>query len=512
MGVCTSRDEAPDDLQRQFDECTHLWHEVTAKLTDDVSFADECRQVYREECEKRKKSPLTKADWQEIMGGFVDRIACEDQRTKTRIYTAVEEKCPGPATTPLSEAAFQELSRISLTLAERDLRERIAKLKEKTKGASAAPVPVTSAVNWWESSLQQFTSPAGATGAADSKAGGGFAETAPSWLWPFPTTAEAPDLHPPGELADPPGSATEEEKVPAPKASPVEAVLSGGGRTPPRTASVPQSAPPGAFRSLPPDSPLTQGIQELERKQVEQERRLQQLLQSDFMSSGLRSAPPSGARQPLDVLSQGLSQRSPIASEVDRRSHPSMASTQYRQAGEQSDTVSELPPRQTQRDSVFSTASDLSVDQFSCVMMPNGEVQRAGAPGGPGLADTWGGEEAKKEVRQQLLAGQLQAYVFNHLHQLELKRLSLCMVTHRLSILRQNGQTEDSFEISSLAGIKKGIDSSVLPEPPPPDRALSFVFRLREGEERYLCVVFASAASCALAVTAFQELTRVQVE
>lgn len=297
MGNCALREEDLNEVSRQYDAWSSLWHEVIEKLSDDSTFAADCAKAYQEECQKRQRHVLTKLDWFEITGAFVNRISCNDQRTKERIYSGVELRLPGDKAQPLLQDMFRELTRLALSLAERDLRERIAKLKEKL---------------------------------------GGHVSSCPAVMEP-------------------------------------------------------QS--------------------------------------------------PSAIARPSHSLSRA----------------PAVLSTAKR-------------------------SLDPSVQDISAV---------CGA----------------------ILSGKLDVLVYNR--QLELESKKLALNSHgRLSILRpSDGLCEDSWEVEKLRCISKGISSSILPEPPPASRALSFRFRFQElnpEEDRFLCVVFDSDELCHLALLAFSQLCGVR--
>merc|ERR1719464_1397978 len=132
--ICVSREDSPREAARQLATYTSLWEEVVSKLCDNVGFSEECSRVYREECQKQGSQQLTKSQWRDMTVAFVSRISCEDQRTKEKIYCAVEALYPGPGDRAVSEATFGEFTRLALTLAERDLRERISRIQEKNGG------------------------------------------------------------------------------------------------------------------------------------------------------------------------------------------------------------------------------------------------------------------------------------------------------------------------------------------------------------------------------------------
>jgi len=146
-----------------------------------------------------------------------------------------------------------------------------------------------------------------------------------------------------------------------------------------------------------------------------------------------------------------------------------------------------------------------------------GQPQRAAAGQGPhgaghGIVPQTGlPPDQVDSMKQLILAGRLPVSVFNKSIQLERKRLALDAGAHRLSILRDTNELEDSWEVDHLHSITKGIPPSILPDPPSPDCALAFRFRFgNDGEEdRFLCVVLDSAEICLLAVEAFSQMCSV---
>eukprot|EP00416_Gambierdiscus_australes_P044715 CAMPEP_0171117206 /NCGR_PEP_ID=MMETSP0766_2-20121228/91959_1 /TAXON_ID=439317 /ORGANISM="Gambierdiscus australes, Strain CAWD 149" /LENGTH=223 /DNA_ID=CAMNT_0011579705 /DNA_START=11 /DNA_END=679 /DNA_ORIENTATION=+ len=137
--VCATREDSPRETARQYETYTARWHEVIGRLSDDAGLTTECLRVYREECQKQGLQQLSKRQWQEMTGGYINRISCKDQRTKERIYCAVDDAYPGPGNRAVSEATFIELSRLVLTLAEQDLRAQISKFQQKQTGVPPTP-------------------------------------------------------------------------------------------------------------------------------------------------------------------------------------------------------------------------------------------------------------------------------------------------------------------------------------------------------------------------------------
>lgn len=136
---CTSRAD-PEESRQQYEKYTFLRQQIISKLSDEV-LANECGHLYAEECRRRRVQSLSKFDWEEICFPFILRVSCNDPQTQQRIWQAVEEVYPGPSERPVNEATFIEFHRLALTLAEQDLRQRIAKVKEKYGGVAPPPLP-----------------------------------------------------------------------------------------------------------------------------------------------------------------------------------------------------------------------------------------------------------------------------------------------------------------------------------------------------------------------------------
>jgi len=129
--------------------------------------------------------------------------------------------------------------------------------------------------------------------------------------------------------------------------------------------------------------------------------------------------------------------------------------------------------------------------------------------------------ELVEEMKNRILCGRLGVAVFNEHLQLEPKRLALNPKTRRLSILREDGLCEDSWEIDDLRCMTEGIASTILSDPPPPGLAMAFRFKFRDdngtlasdnaAQDRFLCVVLDTAEATQLALEAFSQLCRVPV-
>merc|ERR1719263_844345 len=118
-------------------------------------------------------------------------------------------------------------------------------------------------------------------------------------------------------------------------------------------------------------------------------------------------------------------------------------------------------------------------------------------------------------MTHDILTGNLRIKVYNKNLEKEVKRLALNPHSRRISLLRDDGLCDDSWEISSLRCIVQGIDTSILADPPPQDMAVAFRFRLSEDgseeQDLFLCVVFDSAIAATLATQAFCDMCEVDV-
>lgn len=82
-------------------------------------------------------------------------------------------------------------------------------------------------------------------------------------------------------------------------------------------------------------------------------------------------------------------------------------------------------------------------------------------------------------MRHLILNGQLDVMVFNKRLQPEARKLGLIQHTRRMQILREDGSCEDSWDVDHLQCISFGIASSILPQPPPAEKTLSFRFHFQ---------------------------------
>merc|ERR1712203_215581 len=183
------------------------------------------------------------------------------------------------------------------------------------------------------------------------------------------------------------------------------------------------------------------------------------------------------------------------------------------------------PDRQQLSISSSFRGSFFEEDQVSCVVVDNidgfdtartlGELKppAAGPPMNSQSLYSFPPEQLDN-LKHSILLGNLHVSVFNKHLQLEPKRLALNHSTRRISILREDGLCEDSWEIDSLRCITEGIDSTILQDPPPADRALAFRFKFKDSdaEDRFLCVVLDAAGTARMAAEAFGQLCGVPIQ
>mmetsp|Transcript_85458 Transcript_85458/g.189821 ORF Transcript_85458/g.189821 Transcript_85458/m.189821 type:complete len:571 (+) Transcript_85458:1-1713(+) len=562
--VCASREEGPQEELRQYETYTSLWQEVIARLSDDGAFGNECTRVYREECARCCVQQLTKQQWREMTTAFVGRVSCGDQRTKERIYRAVEGSYPGPGERIISEETFREFTRLAMTIAERDLRERISKMQEKHGGA---PPGLT---------------PRQAVGLGTLQPG-----------------RQVPDA------AEP---------------SPVLRWVSGEAFAPGR--SEPLAPPPEMYQQRLHVPKSAQRLQEMQRQQAQQEEHLQKLLRQqqqemqqqahqqteDVMQQQKMQQQLEYQQQQWQQVQQNLSQVQQQQREDNLQSqqnHERWRSTHHVSFGNLDQSLlpvqqpEQVAPAQTQLDHLqphweqpqqhmptlqpgqtldqdwqarqlqarqvpHLGATDIeqtlqegsmqgsygdqdSPDQVSCVVLDplDGSCGGTDGRGRSGIDPTRDFGELKppalggtpvaspiansempplaawpqpspsiEEMKSRILCGNLRVSVFNKNLEVEVKRLALNPNTRRISILRGDGLCEDSWETDHLQCIVRGIANTILAEPPPPERSVAFRFKFKEfdAEDRFLCVVFDSAEEALLATEAFGQLCSVPVQ
>ncbi|CAE7680384.1 unnamed protein product [Symbiodinium sp. CCMP2456] len=147
---CVSRDDDPQQSRRQYESYTFLRHQIVEKLSNDV-LATECRHLYEEDTLNWALTAfmqcrlvfITVSGLLEVCLPFIVRVSCNDPQTQQRILQSVDELYPGPPQRSVTQATFIEFNRLALSLAEQDLRRRIAKLKDKF-GGNAPPAVLVS--------------------------------------------------------------------------------------------------------------------------------------------------------------------------------------------------------------------------------------------------------------------------------------------------------------------------------------------------------------------------------
>ena len=409
---CSSRSD-PDESRQQYEKYTFLRQQILGKLSDEV-LANECGHLYAEECRRRRVTSLSKATWEEVGLPFIMRVSCNDPQTQHRIWQAVEEVYPGPPERPVNQATFVEFHRLALTLAEQDLRQRIAKVKEKYGGV-APPIPNSD----WMSEL-------------------------------FGKEPET-DLEP---LQISPRAQITESAVPLPSKTLEDTLQSHC-----NTAGSLQSRP---LTSLPAVPVATGGS----------------------TPSPRLSPRPSMQSSPRFHGDDTLGSRMTLSS-ADCEAVGSQISYVLKEPR------MDMEPRGSLRDSRASLTSETlsSIDRR--------------------VRD----QEQVIEMRHLILNGQLDVMVFNKRLQPEARKLGLIQHTRRMQILREDGSCEDSWDVDHLQCISFGIASSILPQPPPAEKTLSFRFHFQKygSEARYLCAMFADGTNCRLAAAAFSQLCGVPV-
>jgi len=463
---CITREDSPREAARQYERCNALWNEVVVTLGDDVGFAEECARIYREECTKQGVRQLTKQQWREMTAKFIRRISDDNISTKEQIYIAVDELCPGPDERPVSEATFGEFTRLALTLAEQDLRSRLAKIQERHGGA----MPVQGSMGGHHSMN----------------------------MGPPQTIASLP----PGQL--PPQPEPFQQK-------PVNTQL--------------LQVPPSAQRLQ--EAQRQQAEQEARLQQLIHMQQLAQA-QKGTPQDFPRQAPQTVdfSAQPTQTLSSswqgppiprtqvqapdGWHKNGPGHEEwvgggpsIHERPVGSNRHAGSSYVGQSTLDAMEGAGMDPHRSIGPTKPPDLVTSQH---LMPisTGQLESYPLP-----------QEEVDVVKGLILAGQLRVSVYNENLQLEPKRLALHPNTRRISILSDAGLCEDSWEIDNLRCITEGIASTILPDAPSPELCMAFRFKFStsvDTEDRFLCVVFDDSTYTLLATEAFHQLCDVPIQ
>lgn len=445
-----------------YETCSKLRGEVLSRLNDSERLSLECAQYYHEACLTCGAQELTLEQWQDMTSTFVDRVSLNDPRRKERTYKMVEQLCP--KSEMMTENMFTKCTVAVLTLAERDLRERIMKLQAKY---------------------------AGAPGSAKSIA------------HLDPVTPLMLDSHPPWP----------ESHLSMPVSS--EPELRGDDLR--REFNL--DAPPSLFEQTP---PVTARNFDKGKRHMWQSLDLQDSLSTSSTMAGSanqRGSPAStGLQTPVEELrsrqffnpsvpstgTQDCVEELHSSQSLDvtlRRCIPSMsgpsASPEHSGLG-----------GYTQYRSL--SAGFGSYRDESNVTSNTGRLQQA-TERRPVCAMY--SADPLEQMKHDILHGDLQVFVYNKQFQLEVKKLALDHSSKRMYILGHDGVCDDFLEIDGLISISQGVSTAIMDDPPPPERAIAFRFGFAESraEDSFLCVVFDYAETAQLASQAFSELCGVPV-
>lgn len=487
--ICVSREEDPRETLKQYEDYHALWREVVAKIDDDARLTSECSRVYKDECARLCIPQLTKEMWQMKTANFVNRITCHDPRTNAQIYRAVDGLYIGPPDRVISEGTFIEFTRLALTLAERALCDKISKLKAK-HGFSSAVQPF---VDYNQQIVQQEVFQGGCSQPVDFKS------------TPCPPRCAAMDVpqvpaaqHPLKQLAQqlPQIEDSVYSQCSQPSNTQINQHICQGGFGDQLAAGVADDPyvthlwSPGPDPDVPQLRPRresdhklqlplsAQRLQDLQRQQAAQENQLREGLGSITKD---KCAPQAHDDLRDARVVNGDSAGGPA---VCGRTVPT-SETCY--PGQKTNPARDgilLPPTL------------------------NGPGRTAEVPREV-ITDT-----DLDTMRRNILCGNLRVFVFNKNFELQAKRLALNPNSRRISILRDDGLCEDSWEIDGLRCVTRGVDASVLAgvEAPPGAAAFRFRFHDSDDEDRFLCVVFESLRDRYIATETFGQLCEVPVE
>lgn len=265
-------------------------------------------------------------------------------------------------------------------------------------------------------------------------------------------------------------------------------------------------------------------LQELQRQQADQEQRLQQMLrQQEARQMSVQGSPPgqlsSSPQQMQSQLQHGMPAEYPPQppswgnhAQAQTQPHQHIQASQHGHQMQQG-----YPPMHGHADNSPQQSlqgksppgSLYEEDEMrSCVVMDNKvDIDKL-----RGLNESVQ-SETLEDVKNSILNGKLRVSVFNKHLQLEPKRLALNPKSRRISILRDDGLCEDSWEVDNLRCVTEGIASTILADPPPSDRCMAFRFGFKEldAEDRFLCVVLDTPGSGRLATEAFSQLCGVPI-
>lgn len=448
-----------------YDVCIKLQAEVAWRLRDERSFREECQRHFREVCRNSGQQSLTKRQWREMTYGYIQRVVCGTAYRRERIFRAADSFCPDSK--PISEDVFVKLTRYVLNIANDDLCERLTALHGKLQRplAKKATTLKTAPIAQMPYVLASAPTPVADMLPLQHRVHSGMpvrqlppqtltvSALAPDAPTPAAMLHDAPLMYAPHAPSALEHASWERSYDPSPALIP--------------RASLPELHPRGAVLPALVPSAATRDVTA---NYFREQEKLRALLreQAEFYAP---HAPESARQLQADHLAvRGVGEQRGLGI------HP---------AGDGIMT----PPCLGGSVALTLRSNDDAVD----------EVER---------------------MKDDILNGALCIEVFNKTKSTETKRLAINRNTESIVLLRDDGLCDGSWAISSLRCIVRGIDTAILEEPPPQDCAAAFRFRLsdsgnspREEEEDdlFLCVLFDTAAECALATRAFCELCQVQV-
>lgn len=387
---------------------------------------EECRGYFRELCQRRGVSTLSKAQWREMTSGYLGRLMCNTGWRRERIFRALSGLYPEAQA--VTEEVFVEMTRAMLKLANDDLCERLRNLKDKLQASQQPP--------------------------------------------------QGPQ---------------------------------------------PPSPSPSALRSFEAASPP-----QLQRPEAEEESLRALMRQEENLSALLRQQALQAEQQAQECAARcrGLveirrSAPSPVPPVNMNLSRPA-AQPQHAFAHTLEHTFGARP--QTCGDvgcaGVVAAGGFAEGERFGLDPSKDATGLRVPTLGGSSRSVPPVKPQELDLMKYHILNGALRVTVFNKSLEQEPKRLALNTGSGRLSLLRDDGLCDASWEISCLRCIVQGIAASIMADAPPPDRAAAFRFRLAEDAEGaegaedqdlFLCVVFETAEAASLATQAFCELCHVPV-
>jgi len=428
--ICLSRDE--NDASKEDAEacgsCVKLRNEILQRLADEGRFRTECAQRFAEACSRSgsEDGTITKQLWKEMTYAYADRLMSGTAWRRERLYQEVDRDLDekggvGYSSQPgggpmITEALFEELTKILLKHAELDLAERISKFQEKLNTGPGEAA-------YWSARRDKRTSEPAKVEKIDKK-----------------------------EL---------QFKGASPAASPMQMqgrqLQDGGGgggsaQTQPfRGSTVPATTPNLGQRS--PDAPAAHwplSHQNLRRLQQEQEEHLREEQEQ---------------LQRLQRLQQDQEDKMQAWQQKSQQQHRLLGSNGSPPQQQASPAATPTPPA------------------------PDADLEA---------------------MKRAVLCGELFVQVYNQQLQKEVKRLGLNPNSRKISLLRDDGMCDDSWDVSSLRCIVRGINTGILADPPPRDQAAAFRFCVSEDDtedqDLFLCVIFESTGAATLATQAFSEL------